>query len=216
MCALVLLTGCYKKSSTDVTSVAEGINIHPIVALVPVIDSSKSDLPWNVSEELSDLIFRRLAKQDKFYLTSPQKVTMQVKRVNSSQEPFSLDLTWIRRAFSGSEFAVFVELFEHVEKHRIEQLLPVSHVNLKESSADLNISVRVRAVDLRGPYPKIALQEIIHETHHIPRQFTRENFYQVSWKNENFGISPLGIAHDDLVKTIASRLEEYILRAKGD
>ncbi len=211
---LVLLSGCLKKGSTDVSTVAEEINARPIVALVPIIDSSKSDLSWNISEELTDMLFQRLAKRDKFYLASPQKVEAQLKRTDAASNPFSTDLSWVKKVFNSSEFVVLLELFEHEERHRLEESRPAIHANLKESSADLNISVRLRAIDLRGETPRIALQEIIHESHHIPRQFTRQNFYQVSWNNDTFSISPLGIAHADLVKSIASRLEEYILRAK--
>ena len=198
------------------SSVAEGIEVRPIVAIVPFIESSKAELSWNVSEELTSLLYQRLAKRDRFYLASPQKVAMQVRKIAPSEEPFSLDFSWVKQAFPGSEFVVFVELLEHVENYRIEKNLPVKPASYKASSADLNISVRLRAVDLRGSQPKIVLQEILHETHHIPRQFTRANFYQVSWKNDNFGISPLGIAHVDLVKTITSRLEDYLLRAKAE
>ncbi len=43
---------------------------------------------------------------------------------------------------------------------------------------------------------------------------TKQNFYQVPWKNENFNISPLGIAHADLINTLSSRIEDYIIRSK--
>jgi hypothetical protein len=75
------------------------------------------------------------------------------------------------------------------------------------------MSVRVRVIDMRGKQPKIVLQELIHDTHHIPRQFTRANFYQVAWGKESFNISPMGLAHAQLTKEIASRLEDYILLA---
>lgn len=215
ICAVSLCAGCNKREGTDVASVAEGLEERPIVAIVPFFESSNCGLSWNVSEELTSLLYSRLAKRDKFYLTSVQKVAMQVKRSAPTHDPFSLDYSWVKQAFAGSEFVVFLELMEHVENYRVESTLEAQPASYKESSADLNMSVRIRAVDLRGPKPTIALQEMIHVTHHIPRQFTRANFYQVSWKNENFAISPLGIAHVDLIKTVSSRLEEYLLRAKA-
>ena len=212
--ALTLFCGCSENGSNDVSSVAEEIHTRPIVALIPVIDSSKSDLPWNLSKELTDLIFRRCSLRDKFYLVSPPKVISEVKRLDSTKDPFSTDLTWVKRAFSSSEFVVFVELIEHEESHRVPERLPVSTANLEESSADLNITIRIRALDIRGAEPKVVLQELLHESHHIPRQFTRTNFFQVSWDDESFAISPVGIAHNEIVKNIVGRLEEYLLRAK--
>ncbi len=214
LASLALLAGCAHKEVTDVASVKEQISTRPIVALVPVIDSSKCDLSWDVSEELTDALFTRLTKRDKFYLASPQKVSSLLQKTNRSSHPFSGDLSWMKQVFKGLEFVVFVELFEHVEQERINEKLPTLSANMKEVSSDLQISIRLRAVDLRSQTPQIALQEILHETHHIPRPFTRQNFYQVAWKNDAFAISPLGIAHQDLVKAITSRLEEYILRCK--
>lgn len=73
--------------------------------------------------------------------------------------------------------------------------------------------MRVRVFDLRGKEPKIVLQELIHDSHFIPRQFTQANFYQVPWGHESFSISPIGLAHAEFTKEISSRLEDYILMA---
>ena len=83
-----------------------------------------------------------------------------------------------------------------------------------DTSANLNMSLRVRMLDLRGPQPSIVLQEIVHDSHHIPKQFTRANFHQVEWGKGSFNISPLGLAHAQLTKEIASRIEDYALLAK--
>jgi len=220
-CALIfvlslftLFFGCSKQGTNDAGAVAEEIQVRPIVAVVPLLDSSKNDLPWNLSDELTDLLFKRLAKRDKFYLVSLLKVQSQIKKMNAQMDPFSLDLSWMKRLFDSTEFVVFTELIEHDERPLSPTALPVSDTSLQKSSADMNITLRLRVFDVRGAEPKIVLQELLHETHRIPRQFTRQNFFQVSWKDENFNISPLGMAHDDLIKTLAGRLEEYLLRAK--
>ena len=107
-----------------------------------------------------------------------------------------------------------LSLFEHNEAARVPHTAQITTSNIQNCSADLNITIRLRIVDLRPFEPKIILQEMIHDTHHIPRQFTRANFYQVSWENEHFHISPLGLAHAELVKDLCNRLEEYILRTR--
>ncbi len=64
------------------------------------------------------------------------------------------------------------------------------------------MSVRVRVIDVREKTPKVVLQEIVEQSHHVPRQFTKANFNQVPWGDEAFDISPLGIAHDQLCKEL--------------
>jgi len=71
----------------------------------------------------------------------------------------------------------------------------------------------VRVLDLRTPEPKIVLQELIHDVHFIPRQFTQSNFHQIAWGQAGYETSPLGIAHEELTKEISLRLEDYIIHA---
>lgn len=73
------------------------------------------------------------------------------------------------------------------------------------------MSMRVRAFDLRGNEPLVILQEIVHHSHHVPRPFTSENFFQVSWENAAFNITPVGLAHANFTKEIAKRIDDYIL-----
>jgi hypothetical protein len=75
--------------------------------------------------------------------------------------------------------------------------------------------MRVVVVDNRGQQPEVILQEIVHDSHFIPRQFNQYNFHQVSWGNEEFTISPLGMAHTQFLKEISSRIEDYILLAQS-
>lgn len=210
MAALLLAVGCFKSEQTEQTAVTSKAVFHPIVAVVPVIDSARHDLDWDVSKELTDLLIDRLQQKGNFYLTSPQKVAAALKKVPADADPFSVDLSWLRQPFYDNEFVVFAELVEHEEVSRIENSLPLSEASMKDSSADLNISLRLRVVDMRRRNPEVILQEMLHVTHHIPRQFTRANFYQVSCDSDHFHISPLGLAHTDLLKTVATRLEDYI------
>lgn len=184
--------------------------VKPVVALVPVFDHTVNDLPWSLSDELTWTIHYQLTQKDKLYLVDMQKVYAAAKKVSSKNHPFGTDLAWTKKAFAGSEFVIFLELTEHEE-------VPVRHGktgSIQDSAAHLNMSVRIRVVDLRGEEPRIALQEIIHDSHHIPKQFTRVNFNQVPWGKDSFTISPLGLAHAKLSKEVTARLEDYILLAK--
>lgn len=176
----------------------------PIVAFVPVIDHSNNDLTWSLSQELTREVCGSLLQRDIFYLLSPDKVQIMVKKLNESHDPFGTDLAWVKKAFPNTEFVVFSEVVKHAET-------PLYPDKPQDSPAELTMMVCIRVFDLRGQEPKIVLQELIQNTQNIPRQFTKANFFQISWGNEMFDISPLGMAHRDLIKEISSRIEDYIL-----
>jgi len=206
LCAL-LCTGSCNHQNNDTAAVQQVQSGKPMVALVPVIDHSHSDLTWNLSDELSRSVRKRLLQNGNFYLIGEEKVQAVTKKLTDENDPFGPNIGWIKKAFGQNEFVVFMELIEHDEV----PLYASKEIAAQDSAAELNMTMRVRVLDLRGAEPKIVLQELVHDTQHIPRQFTKANFYQVPWGNEVFDISPLGMAHAQLTKELASRLEDYIL-----
>ncbi len=210
LCVSLLLAGCHDNKGEDSkTAYGEQQKQKPLVAVAPVIDNSKHNLTWNISDELTNTICYRLEQKDRVYLVDGQKIRNITRKFQSIQNPFGDDLAWIKKSFPDQEFVVFMELLEHTEEPTKAQKDSVP----RETSANLNMSVRLRVVDVRDNAPAIVLQEIIHDTHFIPRQFTQYNFHQVSWGSEDFSISPVGMAHAQLTKEIASRIEEYIALA---
>lgn len=210
--ALLLAASCnHQNQNPQVTRHQSDQHLKPVVALVPILDNSHNDLAWSVSEELTQTIHHRLSQKDRLYLLSPDSVRTITQKLSDKQNPFSNDLSWVKKSFAENEFVIFLELVEHEE-------VPVASqrsVAPEELSAELNMSMRVRVVDLRGAEPQIVLQELVHDSHSIPRQFTRANFYQVPWGKESFSISPIGLAHASLSKQVAARLEDYILLAQA-
>lgn len=207
LCSMsLILGGCYKNGDhSSIFSEARASN-RPIVSFVPVIDSSKSDLNWNVSQELTKAIRERLAQKNRVYLVGEESVAALSLKALSAHDPFDVDLSWVKKAFPQNEFVVFMELMEHNE-------VPAAPKDLQDSPAELTIAVRVVVVDVREKTPKLILQEIVEQSHHIPRQFNKVNLNQVPWGDEAFDVSPLGIAHDQLCKELATRIEDYILIA---
>jgi hypothetical protein len=203
---LLLAAGCQNEMDNTQARVDESGHAKPVVALVPDIDSTAHDLPWSLGDELTAMLQHRLIQKDKVYLVDDNKVRSLVKRFQLSDNPFGLDISWVKRAFPENEFVVFIEFLEHEEK-----TLDAKNSSPQDCSAELSMSVRLRVIDLRGAQPKIALQEMVHDTHYVPRQFTKLNFHQEPWGKESFNISPLGLAHAQLTQEIASRLEDYIL-----
>jgi hypothetical protein len=207
----LLATSCQPRSSSAQARFYQDGRQKPTVALVPVFDHTSPTVEWDLSEEMTHAITDRLLRKDKLFLTHEKKVRSFIKDLQHSQNPFTMDIAWIKPIFAEQDFVVFMELLEHTET-------PIKNSpqdNLEFCAAELSVSLRVRVLDLRGENPKIVLQEIIHQQQHLPRQFTKFNFYQVGWGQDGFAISPLGLAHAQLTKEVASRIEEYIVLARG-
>jgi hypothetical protein len=197
-CAL-LLGGCKGDNSTALL-VEKPVTSRPIVAVVPVMDRSRHELSWNVAHELTAALRHRLGQDGNLYLLSEDQVYAMTRKSTQGRDPFGSETAWIKKGFPQNEFVAFFELVEHRE-------LPLGD----ESPAELSVAMRVRVFDLRGEAPKVVLEEIAEQSHHIPKQFTRNQFNQVPWGDEMFEISPLGIAHGKLCQELASRVEDYIL-----
>ncbi len=205
---ILVLSGCRENDSSSAALIESRISNRPIVALVPVIDHSHSDLNWSLSEEFSLALRHRLTQKNNLYLAREENFANSQKYL-AWCDPFELDTSWIKKAFSQQEFVVFTELMKHTEIPVISSTEPL--VDIKEAPAELLLAIRVNVFDLRGKTPKIVLQEIIEQSHHIPREFTKTHATPVAWDHEGFDISLLGIAHDTLSKEVASRIEDYIL-----
>jgi hypothetical protein len=180
----------------------------PIVSIVPVIDNSQGSYSWNLSDEISCSIYNRIAERDRIIVNKSSQVRHKARQIPKDQNPFGPDISWIKKIFQDDPFIVFLELIEHEEIPKQNRKKPTDP---KQCSADLNMSMRIRVLDLRENEPKIVLQELIHDSHFIPRPFTQGNFFQVDWGDECFNISPIGLAHARFTKEIASRIEDYIM-----
>jgi hypothetical protein len=204
-----LFTSCQKNSDTlSVNSQRQAFN--PSIAIAPVIDNSKSELNWNLSDEITYSLSSRLIQKCKLNVADPHKTKSQIKKNRVQDNPFGEDLNWVKKTFPGEDFVIFIEFMEHQEQIRENE-----NTNSPESlSADLILALRLRIVDVRKEQPMVILQEIIQDSHFIPRQFTRHNFQQAPWNSEEFSITPTGIAHALLIKELSSRIEDYIFLSK--
>lgn len=178
--------------------------LKPVVAIAPVIDSTEEDSIWSLSDEFTYCINHQLAQKNHLSLMDLDKTLV------LSQNPFGQDVSWIKKVFSHHGFVVFLELVEHNEVARQDDK---KTIDSKKCSAELLMTMRVRVFDLRKDEPKVVLQELVHESHFIPRPFTRSNFQQEKWGHEMFTISPMGLAHSQFIKHICNRLEDYVLLA---
>jgi hypothetical protein len=177
----------------------------PIVAVAPLIDTTSFDAPWSLSEELTAMIVQRVGESGEVFVRSAENSAF-------AENPFGSDLNWIKREFEGKEFVVFLELVQH-------EAAPVSQEkrNLppQEVSTNLNMSVRMRVIDLRGPSPQIVLQEMVKESYFVPKTLMPTDYSQVVWGTDDYRQSPMSIAHAQLVQELSDRISDYVLLAKS-
>ena len=122
LCSMsLILGGCFTNGDhSSIFSEARASN-RPIVSFVPVIDSSKSDLNWNVSQELTKAIRERLAQKNRLYMVAEEPVAALSQKALSAHDPFDADPPGSQKAFPQNEFVVFMELMDHNEISVIQQ-----------------------------------------------------------------------------------------------
>lgn len=204
--------GCSKNVSEQATRYYDDGRSKPIVALVPVFDRSGAKISWSLSEEFTDHLRQRFLKQSQFYINTPDQINAEIETLNETNDPFSLDYAWISKTFGEEEFVVFTELVEHdihpkgSRNNFLDKLTP---------SCELSMTMRVRVFDLRGEKPEIVLQELVHQSHLIPKPSDQAEQNPDKWKKMTFTITPLGMAHSQFSKEVAKRIEDYILLSKS-
>ncbi|MBS0584928.1 MAG: hypothetical protein JSR76_01335 [Verrucomicrobia bacterium] len=178
----------------------------PKVALVPILDHTSGEIPPSLSQDLTENLFSRLFTSGKFYLTFDFEVL--AKHASLDNSPFLDDIDWIKESASPTEFLVFIELVEHKMTPNSEGA--VSFVQ----SYNLDVSMRVKVLDLRASKPRVILQELFQETFYIPWRFTSFETKKGSWQKAAMYLSLISSAHTDLLKKISTQIEDYILLAK--
>ncbi|MCH9616709.1 MAG: hypothetical protein SP4CHLAM5_02780 [Chlamydiia bacterium] len=209
---LLLLAGCtHPQPYTDQVSYHDNGLAKPKVAIVKVIDSSDHKLDWDLSSELTELFIKQLFSDSKFYLTDDFHMLESQSLKNLEISPYSEDMRWLKEMNSNSEFVVFTEILEHnIENRSGSAYNPLTHIK------DLSMSVRVRVLDIRKTNPKIVLQEVITKVYSIPFNFGTYSDQGGSLAKNTFSLSPLGIAHKNILYEISKEVEEYIIIARSN
>jgi len=209
-----LLTGCSYNSSEseNITRFHDDGRAKPLVAILPVLDHSGEDFPWNLSEELSYAVYNRVARRGNFWIDSFVQNVKAARQIPKKVDFFGKDIAWAKNRFPDHEFVVVLELIEHdihmkSSKNTIlDKLTP---------SCELDMALRVRVLDVRGDSPSVILQEVITQTNMIPKQNGLAEKGSDRWKQRTYSVSPLGFSHLQLSKEIVRRVEEYVMLAKS-
>lgn len=208
--AIILLCSfcaCQSRSKEQFTKYYEDGRAKPTVAIVPVMDSTSFDFPWSLSEEFTDLVVTKASQKGSLFIPNDKESS---SPISYSQDLFSLDLSWMKQAFSQNEFVVFVELLEHNKSTVFKKNIPFS-----ELPSNLDISLRVRVVDLRREKPEIILQEKISDSYYISKNYLPVDYNQTCWGSDDYKTTAFAITHSEIAKQLIERINDYIMLAKS-
>lgn len=200
--ALVLiLSSCAQNKTTEQAKFHDDGRPKPIVAIYPIVDCSENNLKWNLADEISNQMRKNIVGKNKLYLMNVDNFAFPpMKSQNLFNESY-----WSSKEGFAFEYVCLVEIMEHEFTPR-DTTKPDKRV-----SHDLDITLRVKVLDLRGSDPVVVLQEIIHQRNFIPWQFNFINYEKTTPRKGGFSLTPVGLAHRKIIKTVTARIEEYIL-----
>lgn len=197
---LVTFVSCNNSTTTStVSKFYDDGRSRPVVALSTVIDSTSYDIPWSLSEELTHLIKNQLSTNNNLFLSPTAEME---SCLTNSDNPFDIDVTWMKDRFEQNEFLVFLELINHNE---------IS----KDAITNLDMSLRLRIVDVRGKNPIVILQETVNDNYYIAKGTIKEDYQNTTWGSAEYANSRMGMAHNQLAKEVASRISDYIALSKS-
>lgn len=191
-----------------------------IVTVTPVYDHQNIHLPWNLAEDLTEIIKTRLTHKSNIFISNTLDLEPKIREESSAPLPLehhdenkSLNVHYenLKVKFPGSEFVVFMELAEHKIHPKQEHDTIIDKIT---PSHALDLAMRIRIYDLRGETPKVILQEIIQQRHLLPKQFAKLDYNSTIWGKKTYSISPMGFAHMHFAKEVSNRIESYLLLAK--
>jgi hypothetical protein len=197
-----VLASCSDSSQNDTVTSSKYYDdgrAKPVVAISSIVDSSNYDISWSLSEELSYLLKSKLSKNKNIFLTAPTEID---DVLTNSDNPFDVNINWMKERFQNHEFLVFLELLNHNEL-------------VKDNITNLEMSMRVRIIDVRGKEPKIVLQECVNDNYYIAKGSIKEDYQTATWGTLEYANSRMGLAHNQLTKELANRISDYIELSKS-
>jgi len=171
----------------------------PKVALIPVVDSSKSGLTWDMSRELSEGIYYELMNSGQIYVMQPQEIGP-IWNQRGSIDFFAPDMSFAKD-FACADFVVAMELVDHTVK------------SVDSCNRVLTLNMRLRVMDVRYDKPRVVLYELVKADYQaaIPSNDVTGG---ASWGDRGYSLTPCAKCHQRMIDNVAARLEQVLWSAK--
>ncbi len=203
---LALFAGCQKNQGSEYSKYHEDGRSKPVVAVIPVIDSSSFEMPWSLSDEMTSLIRKKMSSKETLFIPSSEEL----HSISYSNEPFGTDISWVAQNYEPNEFIVFLELLDHQTVAE-----NAANANQERTSKSINMTARIRVVDIRSKTPKIVLQETLTDSYFVSKNILPINYEIAGWGTDDYTTTPMAMAHIQFAKKIVERINDYVLIAKS-
>lgn len=208
------LSSCRGQRFTEFTRYHDDGKVKPSVALLPVINHSCFDFPWDISKELTQGVRKNLLQTGALFL--PYENAFQSMVIDYSDADIAKDdFSKLSKLAPDIEFAVLMELLDHKEEAYHSQTLRPVYPVYGEVASVLKMSMRIKVFDLRYGEPRAILQEIVHSNHMISKEGANADYHKVTWKTDSYKLSPYGLAHARIERDVSERLQHYIIIARS-
>lgn len=185
----------------------------PIVALVPLMDTSDAELCWDMQEEFTDLLYRKALEDNTLSLLPRDKVFSIASKYNP-QELNGRNIDFALR-FQNAEFVVLMELVEHkIVPYEIGKIIPLYSIHNRACNSVLMMKVRLRIIDVRNDEPILVLQELFNSNHLLPLGEECRDYADCSWKTPQYSKTYLALVHQRIVNDILGRVDQMIQSAR--
>lgn len=204
-----LLIGCAKSPSA-----MQGFKYHenakrkPVVAMLPVISRVTNYLPWDLSEEFTSEIARRIMDRSNIYINSGS-FPMGLRKKLEQNDTVILKKEDFAELKSQNDFVVLLELIEHDEAP-YQSMMADNVLGNEEIDRTLSMKMRVKVIDIRNEEPKLVLHEMIEVNHLIPRTYASVNYEKVVWGSDAYPATAYGRAHAKLESDLSRQIENYV------
>ncbi len=201
-------TGC-APDNRDTTLYQRSGRQKAIVAVLPCINKvTDYELTWDLSREFTDEIRKRVYDSSRIYLLRDHG-SLEIAEKLNTPNPSMISREEINK-LGAAEFVIVAELIDQTEV----PYNPKKHVDDSFIRSDvasvLNVSMRVRVIDIRNEEPKVILQEILNNEHVIAGAYKACDYSRTPWGTEAFQRTPLGMAHGKIVRELVTRVENYV------
>lgn len=208
---LLLCVGCARTCHDTTLYECSGRQKH-IVAVLPVIDNTgETQLTWDLSRELTDEIRKRVYESKKIYLLR-EGGNLEIAKTLSTPNLQAIS-TSATSHLGAAEFAVVSEIIMQEEEPR-RVMSKGSEPKVSAVGSVLSLALRVRVIDVRSEKPKVILQEVLDNDFVVSRAYMNCDYSKTPWGTDAFACTPMGMAHNRLIRTLVSRIEAYIEAAK--
>jgi hypothetical protein len=159
------------------------------IELIPIFNATEQETPWNVSEELTQLMSEMRGNPAAFV-------------VNETERWMNFDEAYqgVQQDFGVADFAVVVNLIQH-------SIIPAQQQI--SCSSVLVMKARLVIVDLRQTYPQVVFDQIVGSAHSIPNKYTYWNYSKNTPGSFHYEETPLSQAHIRLATVLMEKIQEY-------